>query len=206
MKKECEFCQVELMYNHLGVLFIFLILSHYKVPLQTGHVKQGLKDQINIYTSLQLQNIRKNNHTSNLDKIYVQNKRTWYKKNIQGKMSRKIQAKTWDQNRAVYNQLLKSLPKHNILYWKGKNTRFLLTNIQSIINKLDMVLHHMELENIDIALITKIWISNTIDQELFTSQAKHVGYTIISHECMNRKGGLICIYKSGFNVKKVRSI
>ena len=70
-----------------------------------------------------------------------------------------------------------------------------------------MVLHHMELDKIDICFITETWINNTIDCELITLQAKHDGYTIISHECMNRKGGgLMCIYKSGLNVKKVRSI
>ena len=67
MKKECEFYQVELMYNHLGILLVFLILCHHKMPLQIGHVEQGLKDQTNIYTSLQLHSIRKNNYTSNLD-------------------------------------------------------------------------------------------------------------------------------------------
>ena len=55
------------MYNHLGVLLIFLILCYHKMPLQTGHVEQRLEDQINIYTSLQLHSIRENNYMSNLD-------------------------------------------------------------------------------------------------------------------------------------------
>ena len=38
------------------------------MPLQTGYVEQGLKDQLNIYTSVQLHSIRKNRSTSNLDK------------------------------------------------------------------------------------------------------------------------------------------
>ena len=70
-----------------------------------------------------------------------------------------------------------------------------------------MVLHHVELENIDIGFITETWNNNTIDQDVMTSQAKHVGYTIILHEHMNRKGGgLMCIHKSGLNVQKVRTI
>ena len=56
----------------------------------------------------------------------LKNKKLWYKKNIQVKRGGKYRPKTWDQNRGVHNQLLKSLPKHNILYWKGTNTRFLL--------------------------------------------------------------------------------
>ena len=66
-----------------------------------------------------------------------------------------------------------------------------------------MVLHHLESEKICIGFITETWINNTIDLELITSQAKHVGYTIISHKCTNRKGGgLTCIYKSGLNGKR----
>ena len=65
----------------------------------------------------------------------------------------------------------------------------------------------MEVDKIDIAFITETWINNTIDQDLIASQAKNVGYKIISHECMNRKGGgLTCIYKSELNVEKVRTI
>ena len=58
----------------------------------------------------------------------------------------------------------------------GKDTTFFLTNVQSNINKLDMVLYHMEVDKIDIGLITETWINNTIDQDLIASQAKNVGY------------------------------
>ena len=64
-----------------------------------------------------------------------------------------------------------------------------------------MVLHHMEVDKIDIGFITETWINNAIDRDLIVSQAKNVGYKKISHECMNGKGGgLICIYKSELNV------
>ena len=117
-----------------------------------------------------------------------------------GKNKPKIQ----DQNREVHEEWLKSLPKHNIIYWKGKNARFFLTiYIQSIINKLDIVLHHMEVDKIDIDFLTETWINNKIDQDITTSQAKNAGYTIIAHGCLSRKGGgLICIYKTGLKVEK----
>ena len=54
IEEECELYQIELMNNHLGVLLISLILCYCKMPLQTGHVEQGLKDQINMFTSVQL--------------------------------------------------------------------------------------------------------------------------------------------------------
>ena len=118
------------------------------------------------------------------------------KRNFRGSRGGKYTSRIQDQNRGIHEKWLKSLPKHNTVYWKGKNTRFFLTNVKSIINKLDMVLHHIEVDKIDIGFITETWINNMIDQELITSQAKNVRYKIISHECMNRKGGgLICIYK-----------
>ena len=55
--------------------------------------------------------------------------------------------------------------------------------------------------------MTETWINNTIDLDSKISQASLAGYTVISHEHMNRKGGgLICIHKSGLNVQKVRII
>ena len=70
-----------------------------------------------------------------------------------------------------------------------------------------MFLHHMELANMDFGFTTETLIDNTIDQDSMTSQAKQAGYTNISHECTNRKvRGLICIHKSGLNVKEVRTI
>ena len=136
-----------------------------------------------------------------------QDKRTWDKKNFLGEKRRKIQPQSWDQNKGVHNQLIKPLPKHNITYWKGNNTKFLLTNIQSLIYKLDIFLHHMELANIDVGFITETWINNTTDLDSMTSQATEAGYTIISCKYTNRKGGgLMCIHKSGLNVQKVRTV
>ena len=127
----------------------------------------------------------------------LENKRTRFKRTFRGTRGGKNKPKIQDTNRGVHEEWLKSLPKHNIIYWKGKNTRFFLTNIQSIIKKLDMVLHHMEVDKIDIGFITETWINNNIDQDIITSQAKNAGYTIISHKHSNRKGGgLMCIYKT----------
>ena len=70
-----------------------------------------------------------------------------------------------------------------------------------------MILHHMEVDKIDIGFITETWINNTIDQELVISQSKNAGYTIMLHKHLNRKGaGVMCIYKSALKVEKVRSI
>ena len=82
------------------------------------------------------------------------------KRNFRGSRGGKFRPRIQDQNRGIHDKWLKSLPKTNTVYWKGKDTRFFLTNIQSIINKLDMVLHHMEVDKIDIDFITEPWINN----------------------------------------------
>ena len=119
------------------------------------------------------------------------------RRKFRGSRGGKYRPRIQDQTRGIHEQWLKSLPKHNTVYWKGKDTRFFLTNVQSIINKLDMVLHHIEVDKIDIGFITETWINNKIDRELITSQAKNIGYKIISHEHVDKRGGgLMCIYKS----------
>ena len=66
-----------------------------------------------------------------------------------------------------------------------------------------MVLHHIEVNKMDIGFITVTWINDKINRDIITSQAKNTGYTIISHERLNRKGGgLMCIYKKGLKVEK----
>ena len=162
-KKEFNF-QTELMNNHLGLELIFLTFCHINIASLTGHVEQKNIDHLNSYTSGQLLSIRGNKYTTNLDKTTcLKIKELGLKRTLRGTRGGKNKPKIQDQNRDVHEEWLKSLPKHSIIYWKAKNTRFFLTNIQSIINKLDMVLHHMEVDKIDIGFITETWINNKID-------------------------------------------
>ena len=74
----------------------------------------------------------------------------------------------------------------------------MLGSTQSLINELNMFLHHMELANTDIGVITETWVNNKIDQHSMISQAKQAGYTTISHGHTNREGErLMFIHKSG---------
>ena len=147
-KKEFNI-QTELMNYHLRLELIFLVLHHINMALLArhghGHVEQINRDYLISYTSGQLLSIRRNKYTTNLGKTTcLKIKELSFKRMFRGTRGGKNKPKIQDQNRGVHEEWLKSQPKHNIIYWKGKNTRFFLTNIQSIINKLDMVLHHME--------------------------------------------------------------
>ena len=57
-----------------------------------------------------------------------------------------------------------------------------------------MVLHHMEVNKIDIGFITETWINDKIDQDIITSQAKNTGYTIISHGMLEQKRRMIDVH------------
>ena len=182
------------------------------MALQTGQnfgpADQRSRNYPISYTSGQLLNIRRNKSTTNLNITTCQKiKELGFKKTFRGTRGGKKKSRNLDVNKGVHEEWLKSLPKHNITYRIGNSTRFFLTNIQSIIKKLDMVLHHMEVNKIDIGFITETWINDKIDRDIITSQAKNTGYSIISKERLNRKGGgLMCIYKKGLKVEKIRSI
>ena len=166
-----------------------MVICYVTMPLQTGYVELNIDHQ-NSYTQRQLFSIRRNKYTSTLDKnTYLKIKELGIKRNCRGSREGRFRPRIQDQNKDINEKWLKSLSKSNIIYRKGKDTRFFLTNVQCIINKLDMIVHHMEVDKIDIGFITETWIKNTIDRDLMASQAKNAGYKIISHGHMNRKGG-----------------
>ena len=150
---------------------------------KNGYAEQKSKDYLNSYSADQLLSLKGDKYTSNLDKkTFLIIKELGMKRNFRGLRGGRDRQRIQDQNNGIHKRWLRPLPKHNIVQWKGKDTRFFLTNTQSLINKLDMILHHMEVDKIDIGFISETWINNTIDQELVISQRKNAGYTIISHE------------------------
>ena len=57
------------------------------------------------------------------------------------------------------NRCLKSLPNHTVSNWFLRSVSSILVSIQFLYPKLDIILHHMQTENIDIAFITETWIN-----------------------------------------------
>ena len=194
----------------LGVVLTFLIFGHIIMSSVNGNAAQKSTDYLNsyLYTADLLLSLKGNKHTSKPDeKACLTIKELGIKRNFRESRGGKDRQKIQDQNNGIHEKWLRPLPKHNRVQWKGKDTRFFLTNAQSIINKLDMILHHMEVEKIDICFIRETLINNKIDKELVISQRKNAGYTIISHEHLNRRGGgVMCIYKSKLKLEKFRSI
>ena len=80
-----------------------------------------------------------------------------------------------------------------------------LTNIQSIKPKLDMLIHHMQLNNLDMCFITETWTQcgNEPDYQYIKANLDTAGYNIMIHSRENRKGGgITVIYRPHVHVKK----
>ena len=96
------------------------------MPLQTGYVELNTDHQ-NSYTQRQLLSIRRNKYTSTLDKnTCLKIKELGIKRNFRGSRGGRFRPRIQEQNKGIHEEWLKSLPKSNIIYRKGKDTRFLL--------------------------------------------------------------------------------
>ena len=87
------------------------------------------------------------------------------------------------------NKYLKSLPKCTVFNWNSRSVIAILVNIQSVYLKLDTIIHHMQIENINMAFVTETCINKKEELQLITSQLKCFGYNIITENRMTRKGG-----------------
>ena len=81
-----------------------------------------------------------------------------------------------------------------------------LINIQSLKPKLDMLIHHLQLYNVDICFITGTWTQcgNGPDDQYIRANLDTAGYNIIIHSRDNRRGGGIAvIHKPHLHIKKL---
>ena len=161
MKKEHEFYQVELMYSHLGVLLIFLILCYNKMPFKIGHVEEGLKDQI--YTSLQLHSIRKNNYTSHLyNNICSKIKELGIKRIFRGK-EEEIQAKNMGPKQRCPQPIAQIITQAQYIILEREEHKILANKYTNYHKQTAYGSTSHVIRNIDIGFITETWINNTID-------------------------------------------
>ena len=63
----------------------------------------------------------------------------------------------WDNNKGIHQNLLRPLNRSDKTLLNSTKLNMALTNIQSLKPKLDMLIHHMQLNNLDICFITEIW-------------------------------------------------
>ena len=81
-----------------------------------------------------------------------------------------------------------------------------LVNIQSLKPKLDMFIHHMQLNNIDMCFVMEIWTQhgNEPEHQYTKTNLDTARYKILIQNRENRKeGGIAAKYKSHLHVKKL---
>ena len=84
-----------------------------------------------------------------------------------------------------------------------------LVNIQSLKLKLDMLIHHMQVSNMDIVFVTETWTQygNESECQYIKANLNTAGYNIFIQSRENQRGGGIAvIYKSHLQVKKLSFI
>ena len=81
-----------------------------------------------------------------------------------------------------------------------------LLNIQSLKPKLDMLINHMQLNNINMYFATETWTQyrNETEHQYIKANLDTAGYKILNQSRENSKGGRIAaIYKSHLYVEKL---
>ena len=83
----------------------------------------------------------------------------WDNRKKRGKRGGKKHAKPWDTNQGVHRNLLIPLERHPKIVWNPSLSNLMLTNIQSLKPKIDVILHYILEHKVDICFITETWIS-----------------------------------------------
>ena len=81
-----------------------------------------------------------------------------------------------------------------------------LVNIQSLKPKLDMLIHHMQINNIDMGFVTQTWTQygNEPEYQYIKAHLDTARYNILIQSIENgRGGGISVIYKTHLQVKKL---
>ena len=128
------------------------------------------------------------------------------KRSFRGKRGgKRLRRRTWDQNKGMHHNLLRPLEQFNNLKNPSK-LNMALVNIQSLKPRLDMLIHHMQVSNIDIVFVTETWTEDGNDSEhqYIKANFNTAGYNMLIQSRVNQRGGGIAIiYKSHLQVKKL---
>ena len=69
---------------------------------------------------------------------------------------KRLRQRTWDQNRGIHHNLLQPMEQSDNFKNPSK-LNMALVNIQSLKPKLDMLIHHMQVSNMDVIFVTETW-------------------------------------------------
>ena len=124
----------------------------------------------------------------------------------EGKEEAKICQRILDNNNGIHHNLLWPLNRSDKTFWNLIKLNMVLVNIQPLKPKLDMLIHHMQLNNIDMGFVSETWTQygNEPEYQYIKANLDTAGYNIFIQSRENWKGrGIAVIYKSHLQVKKL---
>ena len=137
-------------------------------------------------------------------------KKSKHKKELQKEKRReRICQRIWDYNIGIHHNLLQPLERSDKTCRNPIKLNMVLVNIQSLKPKLDMLIHHMQINNIDMGFVTETWTQygNEPKYQYIKANLDTAGYNILIQSRENwRGGGIAVIYKSHLQVKKLSFI
>ena len=126
-------------------------------------------------------NLRQQFYRNRLDDKTIERiKELGLKRRFRGSRGGRNKTRAWSSNMRVHQHLLQTLPKCDITKWNDTPIRRLLINMQSMKGKIDTLLHHITLNDIDICLITETWIKTDHDLQILDANISGLGYKIIN--------------------------
>ena len=160
----------DIKYFYLELLAFYLILIGLSGELfwNKGTSNKGIskhvlhKDIANKASNMSYQhiiNLRQQFYRHRLDDKTIERiKELGLKRKFRGSRGGRNKPRPWSSNKGFHQHLLRTLPKCDITKWNDTPIKMLLINIQSMKGKIDALLHHITLNDIDICLITETWI------------------------------------------------
>ena len=106
----------------------------------------------------------------------------------------------------IHHNLLQPMEKSDKNFKNPSKLNMALVNIQSLKPKLDILIHHMQVNNIDMVFVTETWTKdgNESEHQYIKANINTAGYNILIQSRENqREGGIVIIYKSHLQVKKL---
>ena len=128
------------------------------------------------------------------------------KRNFRRKREKRICQRIWDYNIGIHHNLLWPLERSNKTFRNPIKLNMVLVNIQSLKPKLDMLIHHMQLNKIHMGFVTETWTQygNEPEYQYIKANLDTAGYNILIQSRENQRGGGIAvIHKSHLQVKKL---
>ena len=110
-----------------------------------------------------------------------------------------------DKNSGSHGELLKFLPRSNIIPRRSHNFHLALVNARSIRNKTQELLHHAASKDLDACVITETWLNNDDTPTVAALQSGGYNFQHVSRSNSNRGGGLGILHKDSVNVTKIKS-